>query len=210
RQRSGTDPQLRAGRELRGRPRGPPLVPNGGSLGPAGSAFGAGQGPSLSGAIAPATYSIEMLFSIDSTSGYRKLLDFKNRSSDDGLYNLDTALNFYPVTTGPSGALAAGRMHHLVVTRDGATDRFVGYVDGVRQIDFTDSANRAVFDGPGNIIHLLRDDTVTAGENPTGFLDRVRIYDVVLTPEQVADLFGGGLRPDGAGGIIAAEGDTDS
>src|SRR5262249_32305612 len=71
---------------------GPPLTPAGGTLGPSGYTFAEGQGPSLSSAVSPTTYSLEMLFRIDDTSSYRKLLDFKNRTSDDGLYNLNGAL----------------------------------------------------------------------------------------------------------------------
>jgi len=122
---------------------GPSLVPNGGVLGATGYTFGFGQGPSVSNAINPTTYSIEMLFSINQTDGFRKLIDFKNLTSDNGLYNLDTALNFFPVTTGPSGSFTAGATAHLVVTRDGSTNQFIGYVNGVQRISFTDTFNDA-------------------------------------------------------------------
>src|SRR5262249_26221880 len=102
---------------------GPPITPAGGTLGPTGYTFAEGQGPSLSGAVNPTTYSIEMLFRIDDTSGFRKLLDFKDRTLDEGLYDQSGALRFYP-DSGPSGVFTAGRLHHLVVTRDGATGRF--------------------------------------------------------------------------------------
>ncbi len=174
---------------------GPSMVPTGGTLGLTGYTFGAGQGPHVSQAINPATYSIEMLFSIDTTSDYRKLIDFKDRTVDTGLYNLNTALNFYDLTTGPTGTFTAGQMAHLVVTRDDTTDAFIGYVNGVQQIAFTDAGALATFTGANNIIHFLRDDSAVGGENASGFLDLVRLYDGVLTSAEVTDLFNGGVPP---------------
>jgi hypothetical protein len=175
---------------------GPEMVlPVPGGLGPMGYTFGAGAGPNLSGAINPETYSIEMLFSINSTSSFRKLIDFKNLTSDDGVYNFNTALNFFPTATGPIGVFTAGSPAHLVVTRDGATDQFIGYVDGALQFSFTDSLDRAVF-GPGNIIHFLQDDVTTSPfEHPSGFLNRVRLYEGVLTADEALALSNGGTPP---------------
>jgi hypothetical protein len=110
---------------------GPALVSLGGTVGGSGYTFPANQGLSLSGpSLGPGynNYTIEMSFSFDSTGGYRRILDFLNRTSDSGLYNLNTAMNFYTQTSGPSGAFTAGEMSHLVVTRD-AGGTFTGYVD---------------------------------------------------------------------------------
>jgi hypothetical protein len=175
---------------------GPEMAPAGGTLESAGYAFGPAQGPSLSGAIDPDTYSIEMLFSIDDTAGYKRLLAFKALTVDLGLYNSDTAVNFYNRASSAGGVFAAGRPTHLVVTRDGATNLLAVYVDGVEQVAFVDDTDIATFTGADAIIHFLRDDSVAGGENPSGFLDRVRIYEGALTPDEVADLFAGGDPPD--------------
>lgn len=45
-----------------------------------------------SGFASTGTYSIEMHFQLDTVSSYRKLLDFKNRTADTGLYARNTAL----------------------------------------------------------------------------------------------------------------------
>src|SRR2546422_731867 len=68
---------------------GPSLMAHGGSLTSNGYAFLAGQGLTLSNAIPKTTYSIEVVYAIAETNGYRKLLDFKDRTSDNGLYNWD-------------------------------------------------------------------------------------------------------------------------
>ncbi len=174
---------------------GPEMVPAGGTLDSAGYAFGPAQGPSLSGAIDPDTYSIEMLFSIDATAGYKRLLAFKDLTADLGLYNADTAVNFYNRATSAGGVFAPGRLTHLVVTRDGATGALAVYVDGVEQVAFVDDTDIATFTGADAIIHFFRDDSVAGSENPSGFLDRVRIYEGALAPDEVAELFAGGDPP---------------
>ncbi len=188
---------------------GPSMAPAGGSLGATGYSFGAGQGPNLSNAINSSTYSIEMFFSIDATTGYRRLIDFKNLTSDNGLYNLNTELNFYPHTTGPAGAFVAGQPVHVIVTRDGASNQFIGYVDGVQQISFTDSLLDGTFTGLNNIIHFFKDDVAVPGEEASGFLDYVRIYDCVLSAAEVSDLAAGG-SPSGLNVSASAIDENDS
>ncbi len=81
------------------------------------------------------------------------------------------------------------------MTRDDTSDAFVGYVNGVQRIAFTDAGALATFTGVNNIIHFLRDDNAVPGEHSGGFLDRVRLYDGVLTAAEVTDLFNGGPPP---------------
>jgi hypothetical protein len=69
---------------------GPALVADGGTLGSTRYTFAANQGLSLSGGLSnPGLYSIEMVFQFATTSGFRKILDFKDRSSDLGLRRPD-------------------------------------------------------------------------------------------------------------------------
>ena len=157
---------------------GPSLVPNGGTLGPDGYTFAAGQGLTLSNALAaPGSYSIEMGITLDNTDSYRKLLDFKNRTSDNGLYNSDTSLYFYDLDQGEDGAFAAGVPATVRLTRNGVTGEVVGYVNGIEQIRFIDTEGDAVFSAANNIITVLRDDTIQNTEHPSGFLDFVQISD---------------------------------
>jgi len=173
---------------------GPPIVPNGGTLGPTGYTFAATQGPSLSNALpVPGNYSIEMGFTLKSTVGYRKILDFKDGTSDNGLYNYDTSLNFYDVATGPSGVFTADVPVTVRLTRNGATGEVVGYVNGIEQIRFIDSAGDAIFTATNNIIHFLQDDTAVPGEDASGFLDFVRISDGPPSGINAPALNGGGL-----------------
>jgi hypothetical protein len=145
---------------------------------------------SLSNALSDAAnYSIETVFNFSSLSGYRKIIDFKDLSSDTGLYNLHTALNFYNVATGPTGAFAPNVDARLVITRDSTTDLVNGYVNGTLQISFTDSSGLGIFSAANNIIQFFKDDFATGQrEASDGVVDLIRIYDAPLTAAEVAAL----------------------
>lgn len=179
---------------------GPTLTPLGGTLGASGYSFAAGQGLRLSGGVDVEDYSIEMRFSIADTSFYRKLIDFVDLTSDNGLYNLDTQLRFYPLTTGPSGAIPAGVVRHLVFTRDSSTSLVTGYIDGISQFSFVDGTKQATFSGPQHVAHFFVDDTVTSGiESTAGFVDFIRVYDAAVSAADARALFAATVpEPSGA------------
>ena len=81
---------------------GPAIVNNCGSLGATGISFSTNQGPTLGEFSNTAVYSIEVQFSFAVLGGYQKILDFKSRAPDTGLYTFGTSLNFYPVGTSSS------------------------------------------------------------------------------------------------------------
>jgi Concanavalin A-like lectin/glucanases superfamily/PEP-CTERM motif len=165
------------------------LANNGATLGATGLTFAANQGPTISGFSNPAAYSVELAFSFDAVSGYRKILDFQNRASDAGLYVLNSALNFYPVTTGPAGDFVAGQISTVVLTHDGTST--AGYVNGVQRWSFTGGANSLA--NITSVLELLRDDFATGqGEASSGFVDYVRVYDTALSGDEVI-----GLTPPG-------------
>src|SRR5438270_23815 len=138
---------------------GPSLVSQGGTLSAGGYTFAPNQGLSLSNGLTnPGDYTVDLSFSLSTLSGFRKILDFKNLASDNGLYNLNTALNFFPAVTGASGAFAADQMVRVDLTRDGTTNLVTGYVNGTSQFSFTDSSSNAVFSATNNIMQFLRDD----------------------------------------------------
>ena len=169
-----------------------PLNSDGGSVTGAGYAFGADQGLNVSSALSNAgNYSILMDFSFQVLSGYRKILDFKNLASDNGLYNLNTDLNYYNFSFGPTGALTADTLARVIITRDSNTQLVTGYVNGVSEISFTDSTSDAVFNATNGIIRFFEDDTVTGGrESSAGLATHISIYDGALTSGEVGALGG--------------------
>lgn len=176
---------------------GPALVPAGGVLGATSYAFEPNQGLSLENALIDAdNYTIETIFNFAETSGYRKIIDFKDQAADRGLYNLNSALNFYLSASGTATVFTPNVDVRLIVTRDATTNQFIGYINGVQQISFADTAEHAVFSGTNNIMRFFTDDTATSGEASSGVVDAIRIYDAPLNPNQVAALGGPGPIPE--------------
>jgi hypothetical protein len=132
-------------------------------------------GPNVSGVIDPGTYCIQLKFTPLATTGWRKILDFKNRTSDRGLYIYNSKLQFYPYTPGPDIAFTPGVPVTVLFTRDAATGQMSGYVDGVWQWTITDSPNDATFTGPAILFIFLSDDLAVPGESMSGSLDFFRI-----------------------------------
>jgi len=175
---------------------GPSLVSAGGTITPTSYDFGPNQGLSLSSALAsPGVYTIDMSFSFTDLTGYRKILDFKNLTSDNGLYNLNSALNFFPVVTG-SPVFSPNGFVRVDLTRD-ASNTLTGYVNGSPQFSFADSSYLAPVRATDNIINFFIDDTVTSqGEASGGSVNQIRLYDGALTAAEVEAL--GGPKPSGA------------
>jgi hypothetical protein len=149
--------------------------------------FGKQQGLSLdaTGLISD-NYTIAALFSFDDISGYRKILDFKNLTSDTGLYTLGGQLNFYNnAIDGPT--VGPGTFFEALLTRDSSTKLVSAYFDGTPVFSFTDSADLAVI-STDNLLNIFQDDLAVPGENSSGSVAGLRIFDKVLTDAEVAAL----------------------
>jgi hypothetical protein len=171
---------------------GPSLTSLGGTVGATSYVFGAEHGLSLSNALTTAsTYTIDLSFEFDTTNGFKKILDFKNLASDNGLYNLNSSLNYYNFATGPAGVIMPGAYVRVDLTRDNATGLVIGYVNGVQQLSFTDTTADATFTAANNIINFFQDDNVTGGnESSPGSVDQIRIWNTALSATAVAALGG--------------------
>ena len=142
-------------------------------------------------ALAPTThvirssgYSIEVLFRFDLLDGYRKVIDFKNGSTDDGLYVLDGCLTFFPKEQDALTRIGSDSYVQIVLTRD-AADRVVGYVDGVRQFAFDDRGGLAKVGGSDSLRFFV-DDVTTTQEWSSGAVSQIRLFDQALTANEVA------------------------
>jgi uncharacterized repeat protein (TIGR01451 family) len=147
-------------------------------------AFPRGSGvalPSTAGVIPNDAYSIAILFRFDETSGYRRIIDFKNGSSDTGLYNLSGTLNFFGATSGSSTPIQPNTYIQVVLTRD-AAGNVVGYINGVQQFTFRDTSNLAVI---ADSLRFFVDDTAVGGEQSAGAVARIRLYNGALSASEV-------------------------
>ena len=129
-------------------------------------------------------YSIELLFRFDLLDGYRKVIDFKNGSTDDGLYLLDGCLIFFPKEQDAVTRIDSDSYVQVVLTRDPA-DRVVGYIDGVRQFAFNDRAGLARVGGSDRLRFFV-DDVTTTQEWSSGSVSQIRLFDQALTANEVA------------------------
>lgn len=159
------------------------LASAGGSVIDGAYVFEPNQGLSLSGVDwDPANYTIVMAFFLNDTASWRKFLDFKNLSSDDGLYSYGGSLQFFPNSPSGQTDFVAGQTVHVILTRDGSTGETVGYINGQPSISFIDTGDIAVFDAPGNVMTWFIDDTTTnGGEASGGSLDLLRLFDGPLS-----------------------------
>jgi hypothetical protein len=131
-------------------------------------------------------YTIAALFSFDAISGYRRILDFKNRTSDTGLYTLNGQLNFYNQASG-GPAVGPGTFFEAVLSRDSSTNLVSAYFNGTPVFSFTDSSSLGVISA-AKLLNIFQDDLATPGEASSGSVAGMRIFDNVLTDAEVADL----------------------
>lgn len=154
------------------------MTSNGGVLGATGLTFGFNEGPTISGLGTLTSYSLITQFRFDDVSGYRRIVDFSNRASDNGLYTLDGDLDFFPVAFGTPGVIGANELVTVRLTR--ATNNVVtGYINGASQWSFVDTAGEAIIH---DHVNLFLDDFFFANEASSGFVNYATISDSVPEP----------------------------
>jgi PEP-CTERM motif-containing protein len=170
---------------------GPSLIADGGTIGATTYSFGADQGLSLAYSALGSTglYSIETVFEFDQFGIWRKIIDFNNRTTDDGFYfSPSNVLDFFPIAAG-SSVVNTPIFVDVVLTRDAATGLVSAYLNGVPQFSFIDSSGLATFRGADNLVHFFEDDAATGfNEASRGSADCIRIYNNALSASAVANL----------------------
>ena len=133
-------------------------------------------------AVMPAnSYTIVMLFKLDSVAGFVRLVDFNNRTSDNGLYISNGTLE--NCTT--CNNIAANTYVQVVYTRN-SSGTFSGYLNGVLQGQGADGG-AYVIDG-SNVLNFFQDDLATPNEASAGSVARIRLFDAPMTGAQVSAL----------------------
>ena len=132
-------------------------------------------------------YTIAILLSLDDISGWRKIFDFKNLTSDDGLYIYNGELRFWPINNlGPT--VNPATFFQTVLTRASSTNLISVYLGGAPVISFTDSSASGVI-STDNLLNFSQDDSLFgAVESSSGSVAGIRIFNHVLTATEVADL----------------------
>jgi len=128
----------------------------------------------------PNSYSIEAYFSFDEVTGWRRIIDTRDRTEDTGFYVLNGGLQLYPSNVG-QGAFAADVYNHVILSFDGSTA--VAYLDGVAQ----STQSTDYYSLPAsNVISLFLDNTISVAphEYSAGKIAWARFYDGALDADE--------------------------
>lgn len=164
---------------------GPSLVGNGGSFTADRYVFGANQGLTLNENLG-SVYTIDFVYNFSNQTSYRKLIDYRNRTSDNGVYtHTGRALFYVSGTYGGTGTQMLPNVDsQLTVTRD-ASGAMKAFVNKELMFSFMDSGSALTF---GSIASFFMDDGAVAGEASPGQVDYIRIFNNALSVAEVAAL----------------------
>ena len=153
--------------------------------------FPLGQGFTLenASAVMPSAgeYTIAILMEFDDVTGYRRVLDFRNGTSDGGVYVLNGYLVYFGSANATQQVIEPNAYVQMVFTRDLA-GQFTAYAYGQQQHTFTDTNSVAVPDPAANNLRFFLDDNSVGGEMSAGSVARIRIWNGAMDAQQVAAL----------------------
>ena len=129
-------------------------------------------------------YSIAMLFALDSSNGFGKLIDFNELQQDEGFYNNSSFLAYRNEANSLTPTMTPNNYVQLLITRD-ITGEVIAYINDIEQFSFNDDVDDLL---AGNAFDFFMDDAVTNNsENTSGSVARITIFDKVLAPNEVTD-----------------------
>jgi hypothetical protein len=155
-------------------------------------AFPKGGGVALrtAGLVDPASHSIVMTFRLAEVSGFRRLLDFSDGRSDNGLYDLDGRVVLYlggDTAASPAGVLGTSYVQVALTSEAtlGGSQWTAAYVNGTPVVAGTTAQDFGL--GAGGLRFFKDNDSGGArGEQSAGALSCALVYDGALTPGEVA------------------------
>jgi len=136
------------------------------------------------------SYSIGIKFSFtDTEGGYRKIIDYKNLSSDNGFYFYSGGkFNFYPNQTLGTSVTNNNEVIDMIVTRNGVTKDIKAYIviDNVlyEELNVNDNLEHAVpflVNGKPRFRFFHDDNQTTAEATPGGKVYSIKVWDGPIT-----------------------------
>jgi hypothetical protein len=152
------------------------------------------------GVVSSGTYTIVALFEFNDVgndaSKFRRIIDFKNGTSDNGLYVENGRLRFYLPTQTFKGTtpIVANQYVQVVITRD-LSGLVRGYVDGTKQFEFSDATSQDAVISNKNTLRFFKDNISggATGEESGGSVARIRLFDTALSEDALSDDYVGSL-----------------
>jgi gliding motility-associated-like protein len=131
-------------------------------------------------------YTINMFFKFNSLSGYSRLIDFSNGTSDTGFYILNDCLNLYPNGNIGTCPFFLPNIYYLLTFVRNATTNFISvYVNGTLFGSYSDTAGTYKLATNSTPIIFFRDDVPVPCEDKPGCVKYISITPNVQTASQV-------------------------
>jgi hypothetical protein len=143
----------------------------------------------LAGHFVDSTYTIELYFVFDELGSWKRVIDWKNRTSDHGAYVYNGEINFYPWVYSNSAPVVAGEYTYYVVTRNGLTNNLKVYTDALVEVEFIDDTYDGVIDTASNVLHFFQDDLYVQNEASSGAVALLNIYNYELDSATIKHKF---------------------
>ncbi len=145
--------------------------------------FGFGCGlifnDSISNFLSSGSYTIEMYVRLDTVSGYKKLVDYKDTTSDNGFYNQTGRTHLYPHNGSDSAYIQDSVYEYIALARDGSTKALFSYVNNHYLRSDTDTASYYVYDAHKKLI-FFHDDDNTHSEQTSGTVVIIHISNYAM------------------------------
>ncbi len=143
---------------------------------------------SIGNFIASGSYTIELYFKMDNLSSWKRVIDYKMRSTDYGCYVFNGQLNFYSVATSAGAPFTANQYSHYVITRNDTTKDVLLYGDGNNYITFNDAAGNATYN-VNKKLRFFQDDVMVPNEASSGSVALLKIYNYALDSNAVETVY---------------------
>ena len=141
------------------------------------------------------TYSLGLRFSLSAVNGYKKVIDFKNRTADNGFYIHDGHINFFTTTSqGDQGTFNADTTYDFLIVRNQAARTFKVFLNGdaahpvFSLANITDDVAVPSTVGAYQRFGFFFDDVaVRDGASPSGKAYSLKVWNDALTNSEVSD-----------------------
>ena len=137
-------------------------------------------------------YTITVIIKFNTTpSRYFRVIDFSEGNSDNGIYNFQNNLNFFPNGNVRANAFSPNNFTFLTLTRDGSTNTIDVYINDTRVSTYTDSAGSYKFPASGNII-FARDNippSTAPNEDTNGQIAYIHVTNTKSTTAEVKNVY---------------------
>ncbi len=124
-------------------------------------------------------YTIELYFVFDYLDSWKRVVDWKTRTSDNGAYVYYGELNFYPYQYSADAPVLENEYTYYVITRNADSQELIIYADAINQISFIDTGGDGLL-STDNMLNFFHDDLVVPNEASSGAVAMLKLYNYAL------------------------------